>query len=114
MKQEFIDFLNELMKEAPHVKMSPNVKAYIDALMEKSEEKPTLTENGKMILRYMQENVDKTIFKARDVAEGLFVAPRSISGAFRKLANDGFVDKMGESPVLYSLTEKGKNYKIEE
>ena len=26
----------------------------------------------------------------------------------RKLVTDGFVEKMGESPVLYSITEKGK------
>ena len=114
MKQEFIDFLNELMKAAPHVEMTPNVKAYIDALMEKSEEKPVLTETGKLILRYMQENSDKTLFKAREIAEGLFISSRGVSGALRKLVNDGFADKMGESPVLYSLNEKGKNYIIEE
>ena len=94
--------------------MTPNVKAYIDALMEKSEEKPVLTDNGKLILRYMQDNSDKTIFKAREIAEGLFISPRGVSGALRKLVNDGFADKMGENPVLYSLNEKGKNYKIEE
>ena len=114
MKQEFIDFLNELMKAAPNVKMTPNVKAYIDALMEKGEEKPMLTDNGKQILRYMQENSDKTLFKAREIAEGLFISSRGVSGALRKLVNDGFADKMGESPVLYSLNEKGKNFIIEE
>jgi DNA-binding MarR family transcriptional regulator len=114
VKQEFIDFLNELMKAAPHIEMSPNVKAYIDALTEQTEEKPVLTDNGKLILRYLQDNTDKSIWKARDIAEGLFISPRGVSGALRKLVNDGFVDKMGESPVLYSLNEKGKNYIIEE
>ena len=114
MKQEFIDFLNELMKAAPHVEVPPGVQAYIDALMEKSEEKPELTDNGKLILRYMQENPDKTLFKAREIAEGLFISSRGVSGSLRKLVNDGFADKMGESPVLYSLNEKGKNYIIEE
>lgn len=102
------------MKAAPHVEMTTNVKAYIDALMEKGEEKPELTENGKLILRYMQENSDKTLFKAREIAEGLFISSRGVSGSLRKLVNDGFADKMGESPVLYSLNEKGKNYIIEE
>ena len=73
-----------------------------------------LTDNGKLILRYMQENSDKTLFKAREIAEGLFISSRGVSGALRKLVNDGFADKMGESPVLYSLNEKGKNYIIEE
>ena len=106
--------MNELMKAAPQVKMTPNVKTYIDALMEKGEEKPVLTDNGKLILRYMQENSDKTLFKAREIAEGLFISSRGVSGALRKLVNDGFADKMGESPVLYSLNEKGKNFIIEE
>ena len=114
MKQEFIEFLNALMEAAPQVEMTPNVKAYIDALMEKGEEKPVLTDNGKQILRYMQENPDKTFFKAREIAEGLFISSRGVSGALRKLVNDGFADKMGESPVLYSLNEKGKNFIIEE
>ena len=38
MKQEFIDFLNALMEAAPDVvkeKMNDNVKAYIDALIDK-------------------------------------------------------------------------------
>ena len=114
MKQEFIDFLNELMKAAPDVKMTPNVKAYIDALTETTDEKPVLTDNGKLILQYMQNNTDRPTFKARDIAEGLFISSRGVSGSLRKLVNDGFADKIGESPVIYTLTEKGKNYIIEE
>ena len=112
MKQEFIDFLNELMKAAPHVEMTPNVKAYIDALMEKGEEKPVLTDNGKLILRYMQENSDKTLFKAREIAEGLFISSRTVSGAMRKLVTDGYVEKVATDPVIYSITEQGKTVEI--
>ena len=57
MKQEFIDFLNALMEAAPDVvkeKMNDNVKAYIDALTDKKAEKPALTYNGKMVLKYLQ------------------------------------------------------------
>ena len=114
MKQEFIDYLNALMAAAPQIEMSANVKAYIDALMETQEEKPVLTDNGKQILLYMQQNTDKTTFKAREIAEGLFISSRGVSGSLRKLVSDGFADKFGESPVIYSLTEKGKNYIIEE
>ena len=114
MKQEFIDYLNALMAAAPQIEMSANVKAYIDALMETQDEKPVLTDNGKQILMYMQQNSDKTTFKAREIAEGLFISSRGVSGSLRKLVNDGFADKLGESPVIYSLTEKGKNYIIEE
>ena len=48
----------------------------------------------------------------RDIAEALFVSSRSVSGAMRKLVTDGFVEKIGQDPVMYSLTEKGKNIEI--
>jgi Mn-dependent DtxR family transcriptional regulator len=36
-----------------------------------------------------------------------------VSGAMRKLVTDGYVEKVGESPVIYMLTEKGKNITID-
>ena len=116
MKQEFIDFLNALMDAAPDVvkeKMNDNVKAYIDALTDKKAEKPALTDNGKMVLKYLQ-NAEPGLYKAKDIADGLFVASRNVSGAMRKLVADQFVEKMGESPVLYSITKKGKEFIIED
>ena len=114
MKQEFIDYLNALRAAAPHIEMTENVKAYIDTLLDVKEDKPILTDNGKQILMYMRENADKTMFKAREIAEGLFISSRGVSGSLRKLVNDGFAEKFGESPVVYTLTEKGKNYIIED
>ena len=117
MKQEFIDFLNALMAAAPEVvatHMTDNVKAYIDALTDTTNDKPVLTDNGKLILDYMQKNCQDTpMWKARDIAEGLFVSPRGVSGALRKLVNDGFCEKVGQDPVVYALTEKGKNFVID-
>ena len=54
------------------------------------------------------------MWKARDIAEGLFISSRAVSGAMRKLVTDGFVEKVGQDPVIYSITEKGINIKIEE
>lgn len=116
MKQEFIDFLNALMAAAPDVveeKMTDNVKAYIEALLDTKNDKPILTDNGKVILDYMQKNTDTPMMKARDIAEGLFISSRGVSGALRKLVNDGFCEKVGQDPVVYALTEKGKNFIIE-
>jgi DNA-binding PadR family transcriptional regulator len=31
----------------------------------------------------------------------------------RKLVTDGFVEKIGQDPVYYSITEKGKNITID-
>ena len=68
--------------------------------------------NGKIILDYMQKS-DSPMLKAKDVAEGLFISSRAVSGSLRKLVNDGFCEKVGTDPVVYTLTEKGKNYKID-
>jgi predicted transcriptional regulator len=115
MKQEFIEFLNALMAAAPNIveeKMTPNIQAYIEALNDKKNDKPVLTDNGKQVLSYLQQNQDKTLWKARDIAEGLFISSRAVSGTLRKLVSDGFVEKIGSDPAVYTITEKGKNYKI--
>ena len=49
-----------------------------------------------------------------EIAEGLFISSRAVSGAMRKLVTDGFVEKVGQDPVMYALTEKGRNIEIEE
>jgi DNA-binding MarR family transcriptional regulator len=116
MKKEFIDFLNALMEAAPEVvseKMTDNVKAYLEALTEEKSSKPDLTDNGKLILKYLQ-SVPVAPYKSKDIAEGLFISSRTVSGGMRKLVTDGFVEKVGKDPVVYTITEKGKNYVIEE
>lgn len=116
MKQEFLDFVNALIAAAPDVAnnlMTENVKTYLEALKDKKTEKPEVTDNGKLIIKFLQE-APAGIYKAKDIADGLYVSSRNVSGAIRKLVADGFVEKMGESPVLYSITEKGKEFKIEE
>lgn len=115
MKQEFIDFLNALMAAAPDVAndmMTDNIKAYIEALMDTKNDKPTLTDGGKVILDYMQKS-ELPMMKARDIAEGLFISSRAVSGSLRKLVSDGFCEKVGQDPVVYALTEKGKNFIID-
>ena len=116
MKQEFINFLNALMEASPDLVneiMTDNIRAYIEALMDTKNDKPVLTDNGKVILDYMQK-CDVPMLKARDIAEGLFISSRGVSGALRKLVTDGFCEKVGQDPVVYTLTEKGKNFVIEE
>ena len=72
----------------------------------------TMTENGKKLLSWMQENVDSmsNLFTSKEIAEGLFTSGRSVSGSMRKLVSDGYVEKIGNNPVQYALTEKGINY----
>ena len=114
-KQEFVEYVKDLMDEAPHIEMSDDARLYWEAFCGANDiEKPMFTDNGKLILRYMQDNQQEGMWKARDIAEGLFISSRAVSGAMRKLVADGFVEKVGQDPVVYSLAEKGKNIKIED
>lgn len=83
--------------------------------LKKNNSSKEMTENGLKIILFMQENYDKysNIFKAKDIAEGLFMPPRSISGSMRKLLTDGYCEKTGKDPVCYLLTEKGKVFSID-
>jgi len=115
LKEQFLNFLDELMNANPDVTkkyMTDDVRAYIDTLRDTKKDKPILSDNGKLILRYLQENKDIRTWKAKDVAEGIGISSRGVSGAFRKLVNDGFCEKIGQSPVIYCLTEKGTNFEI--
>ena len=60
----------------------------------------------------MKDNTNIPMWKAKDVAEGLFISSRAVSGAMRKLVTDGYVEKVGQDPVVYTLTEKGINTEI--
>lgn len=114
-KQEFISYVKDLMDEAPHVVMNDDAKLYWEAFCGTTEvEKPMFTDNGKLILKWMQNNTQEPMLRAKDIAEGLFIGSRAVSGAMRKLVSDGFVEKVGQDPVIYSITEKGKNIKIED
>ena len=74
-----------------------------------------MTENGLKVLTWMQEHIEEmsNVFTAKEIGEGLFTSGRSISGSMKKLVNDGYVEKIGKSPVQYSLTETGKLYHID-
>lgn len=81
--------------------------AALEASKNNESDKPTFTPIGLQILEFMQQSTAKS-FKAKDIAEGLAEASRKVSGAMRKLLNDGYVEKYGESPVNYIITTKGK------
>lgn len=109
-KLKFIEFVKTLMEETNCV-MDEDVQMYWDALCSDSEEKekPLFTDNGKLVLSFLQQHQDTQMWKAKDIAEEMFVNSRMVSGSMRKLVTDGYVEKMGQSPVVYVLTEKGKN-----
>lgn len=116
-KQEFIKYVNDLISATSNspVPMSEDAKLYWTAFcgLDENGEKPLFTDNGKLILQFLQDHQDTPMWKARDIAEGLFISSRAVSGAMRKLVTDGFVEKVGQDPVIYSITENGKNITIE-
>lgn len=113
-KEKFIKAVEEaLFSKVEPCDIDPDVMAYWQALKGKpEEEKPMFTDNGKLILKYMQDNPNLPMLKAKDIGEGLFISSRAVSGAIRKLVTDGFVEKVGQDPVVYSLTEQGKTVEI--
>lgn len=113
-KQEFIEYVEAVIRgqEEP-LEMTENVRLYWEAFKGKEEaEKPLFTDNGKLILQHMKDNTNIPMWKAKDVAEGLFISSRAVSGAMRKLVTDGYVEKVGQDPVVYTLTKKGINTEI--
>ena len=116
MVTEFLNFIDDLIshdEEYAKSIMTEDVKAYLEILRTgKDNSAPEITDNGKVILKYMQDN-DIKMAKSKDIALGLGVSSKAVSGALRKLVNDGFAEKIGKDPVIYTLSEKGKNYKID-
>lgn len=111
-KDEFIKYVEDLI-DGNYYEMSENVRLYWEAFKGKVEEdKPLFTDNGKLILKFLQEHQEAPMWKARDIAEGLFISSRTVSGAMRKLVTDGFVEKVGQDPTIYSLTSNGKNISV--
>jgi len=115
MKKEFIEFIENLInhdeKYAKSI-MTEDIQKYFELLKNEESNKPEITDNGKIVLKYMQDN-NVTIGKAKDIAEGLGVPTRRVAGSLRKLVTDGFAEKVATNPVIYGITEKGKNYKID-
>ena len=114
-QQEFLDFWNYLIHDvAGDIEVPENVQAYINAMAETIVvNKPAFTENGKNILMWLQ-SAPVTMYKAKDIAENMLISSRTVSGSMRKLVADGYVEKIGNSPIVYIITEKGKNVNFEE
>jgi predicted transcriptional regulator len=115
MKENFLQFIDNLIehdKEYAESIMTDEIKQYLEILKEDKSLKPEITDNGKIVLKYMQDN-NVTLGKAKDIANGLGISSKRVAGALRKLVTDGFAEKVGTNPVIYAITEKGKNYNID-
>lgn len=115
--EQFLKYFDYLVQNCKEPVIIPDeVKEVCESISLQSSiqnNKPLFTETGLQILEYLQKANTKNL-KAKDIAEGMVTSSRQISGAIRKLVNDGYVSKIGQNPVIYSLTEKGINFNIEE
>ena len=115
MRTEFLNFIDELIKhdeDFANSIMNDDIKQYLEILRTEKPNNQEITDNGKIILKYMQDN-DVRMGKAKDIADGLGISSRAVSGSLRKLVTDGFVEKISKEPVIYAISEKGRNYKID-
>ena len=105
------EFLQELEQFSKH--FSPAAMDFYNELKEKAQN--TFTENGKKILICMQKNQEayKT-FSSKQLGELLFMPPRSVSGAMKKLLNEWYCRKQATNPVTYELTTLGSETQLDD
>ena len=113
-KEKFISEVSSIIQNQTGQKLedifSPDALDFWNGLQITGDSnKPKFTENGKLVLQYMKDNKDNynNLFKAKEIGEGLGISSRTASGAMRKLVTDGYVEKIGDTPVVYALTEVG-------
>ena len=111
-KENFITEIERLINNG--MVLSAEAQEYFNSL-KVSAEKPLITEKGIEILQAMQNEMDihNNLFKASDIGEIIGKPAKAVSGSLRKLVTDGFVEKIGEKPIVYALTEKGKTFEVE-
>lgn len=115
--EKFLDYFDWLVSNCEEPVVIPDeVQDFYDMLRSQEQynnTKPVLTEIGLQILEYLQKSENKN-YKAKDIADGMLISSRKVSGAIRKLVADDFVGKFGANPVVYTLTNKGKDFNIEQ
>jgi len=113
-KDKFIEEVTQLLQDAPENFLSEDALDFWNGLQMGGSEKPQFTDNGKLILQYIKNTKDQynNLFKAKEIGEGLGISSRTASGALRKLVTDGYVEKIGTSPVVYALTKAGEEVDI--
>ena len=105
-KENFIEELAMIWKDIDIDKAS---EFYDKFLFEEKKAKPLITPKGLKVLEFLNQN-PKDMYTSKMIGEALSINSRSVSGTMRKLVTDGYVDKKGNSPIAYLITEKGKAF----
>ena len=121
-REKFIEFVEHMMtqmnfsaNELEEHKEAIDFFASLKATTAE-QEKPLFTEKGKIIFQFMKDNKEtyNNMFKAKDIGEKLAISSRGAAATIRKLITDGYVEKFGDEPVVYSLTTLGENTSFNE
>ena len=121
-REKFIEFVEHMMtqmnfsaSELEEHKEAIDFFASLKATTAE-QEKPLFTEKGKIIFQFMKDNKEtyNNMFKAKDIGEKLAISSRGAAATIRKLITDGYVEKFGDEPVVYSLTTLGENFSFNE
>jgi len=88
---------------------------YVRKIIEKFEKENDtikLTENGTLILSFLQLHQELPL-AAREIAEQIGYTSKSVAGSMRKLISDGLVVKISANDGnKYQITEEGKKLEI--
>ena len=108
-KEKFIEEISNYLSCDGGIRLSEDARAYFEELKNGKASTGGLTETGEKVLTWLRDNTTRemTLFSSKVIAEGLFLSPRIVSGAARKLINDGYIFKEGKNPVSYGITEEG-------
>ena len=120
-KECFIKLMEELLSDVPdffsETEEGQKAQKYFNELKSSkaSGGGKAITENGAKIIKFMQDNHVKfnNVFSAKSIGEGIFSSGRSAASSMKKLIADGYATKEGKDPVMYSLTEAGKNLQLD-
>lgn len=105
---EFNKFYEEVISKDISEESKNFIQEWHNAINAPEKKKP-MTETGSSIIRFMQNKPINT-YTAKQIADGIGISSRSVSGAMRKLYDEGYVKKAGSNPIIYALDELGINY----
>lgn len=106
-KEKFVQFVDLAMEDTFNV--DEEVQKFWADYKNSMKAPQEMTEKGAVVLKWMQEN-SSMVVPAKTIADAIEMSSRSVSGTFRKLIKDGYVEKINGNPSSYKITEKGVQY----
>lgn len=102
-KEDKEAFIEEIA--AAGLQLTPSAQKFFDELRGSEGLPQQVTEKGAAILEFFNSHPIGS-YTANEIGKALQLSGRMVSGSIRKLVTDGFVNKEGKNPVLYSLAER--------